>query len=143
MAKLTNKKHIQFCNEYLQNGLNATQAYLSVYKNVKKKATAEVNGSKLLSNAKVKAYIEEEQAKTAKKLEVTREDIVNEYLQLIKSAKDEGMDGGGTIKDRTNWAKALSQLSKLLGLDEPEKQEVTLKSEQPLFGPVDKDNKND
>lgn len=38
---------------------NATQAYLKAYENVKKESTAATNGSKLLRNTKVKAYITE------------------------------------------------------------------------------------
>ena len=48
-----------FCEEYLKNGLNATQAYLKAYKNVKNKHVAESNGYRLLRNAEVKSYIDE------------------------------------------------------------------------------------
>jgi phage terminase small subunit len=119
-----NEKHKQFADEYLINGFCGRKAYLSVYKSVKSEATADVNASKLLSNAKVKDYISQKQAVTSKKFDITREYITNEYLQLIESAKVEGLDGQGSLKDRTNWAKALAQLSKLLGLDAPEKQEI-------------------
>lgn len=119
-----NPRHKAFADEYLINGMNATQAYLSVYKSVKKTRTAEVNGNKILSNAEVKAYIAERQKENQKKIEIDQEWILREYMELLKSCKDEGLDGGGTIKDRTNWAKSLAQLTKMLGLDAPEKQEV-------------------
>lgn len=57
MAKLTDKQII-FTNEYLVD-LNATRAYKKAYPNVKKDSVAAVNGNRLLRNAKVKNYIDE------------------------------------------------------------------------------------
>jgi phage terminase small subunit len=119
-----NPRHKAFADEYLVNGMNATQAYLSVYRSVKKEETARVNGSKLLTNANIQTYIAERQKENQKKIEIDQEWILREYMELLKSCKDEGLDGVGTIKDRTNWAKSLAQLTKMLGLDAPEKQEV-------------------
>lgn len=47
-----------FCDEYLID-LNATRAYKAAYPHVKNNAVAQANGSRLLSNAKVKLYIDE------------------------------------------------------------------------------------
>lgn len=58
MDKLTNKQMI-FANEYLID-LNATRAYKKAYPNVKKDSVAAVNGNRLLRNAKVKNYIDEQ-----------------------------------------------------------------------------------
>lgn len=58
MAKLTDKQRI-FANEYLVD-LNATRAYKKAYPNVKKDETARANGSRLLTNANVKTYIDEQ-----------------------------------------------------------------------------------
>ena len=44
---MTEKQKL-FCDECLANGLNATQAYLTVYKNVKNKASAAEMASRLL-----------------------------------------------------------------------------------------------
>lgn len=128
-----NERHKAFCDEYLVNGQNATKAYLAVYKSVKSERTAEAAASRLLSNVKVKDYIATQLQKTAKKYDIDREFILKEYMELLDSCKVEGIDGAGTIKDRTNWAKAIGQLSKFLGLDAPDKQEITHKIEQPLF----------
>lgn len=46
----------KFCKEYLKTG-NATEAYLKAYKCTPK--TANSNGCKLLTNDKIKAYLEE------------------------------------------------------------------------------------
>jgi len=45
-------KHKAFCDEYLSNGLNATQAYKSVYKTNDK--VSEASASRLLLNVKFK-----------------------------------------------------------------------------------------
>lgn len=117
MKKISDKHKI-VVDIYLSNGLNKTQAlidagYSSVYANK--------NINSIFSKSEVKDYIAQKQALTAKKYDITRDYITAEYLSLIDSAKKEGLDGQGNLKDRANWAKALGQLSKLLGLDEPEK----------------------
>ena len=120
-------KHKAFCDEYLANGMNALQAYKSVYKVSDKVAGA--SGVRLLDNVNVKEYLQQEQEKTSNKLEITREFLIKEYLELIESAKTDD-----NFIDRGNWNKSLAQLSKLLGLDAPIKQqtEITI-SEQPLL----------
>jgi|LakMenE18May11ns_1017448.scaffolds.fasta_scaffold9733426_3 phage terminase small subunit len=118
-------KHKAFCDEYLSNGLNATQAYKSVYKTNDK--VSEASASRLLLNVKVKEYIQKEQNKTSQKLEITREFLIKEYLELIQSAKTDE-----NFIDRGNWNKSLAQLAKLLGLDAAIKQDITI-TEQPLF----------
>lgn len=55
MNKLTEKQEL-FCIDYVKT-LNATQSYKNVYVNVTQK-TAEVNGIRLLGNARVKARID-------------------------------------------------------------------------------------
>jgi phage terminase small subunit len=53
-----NESQKRFADEYIID-LNATRAYKAAYPAVKKDATARVNGSKLLTNANVKNYIDE------------------------------------------------------------------------------------
>ena len=47
-----------FADEYLID-LNATRAYRAVYKNIKNDGVARRNGSRLLTNADIKKYIDE------------------------------------------------------------------------------------
>lgn len=54
---MTDKQKI-FASEYLID-LNATRAYKKAYPNVRKDETARTNGSRLLTNANVKNYIDE------------------------------------------------------------------------------------
>jgi phage terminase small subunit len=120
-----NEKHKLFADEYINNGYNATKAYMTVYKTDKERV-AEASASRLLSKVIIADYIKERQKEAQEELKIDREYIIKEYLDLITSCKIEGNDGEGTIKDRANWSKALAQLSKMLGLDAPEKHEHTI-----------------
>lgn len=55
---MTEKQKI-FCDEYLKD-LNATRAYKAAYPKVKNNAVAQANGSRLLLNAMVKNYIDQQ-----------------------------------------------------------------------------------
>lgn len=137
-----NDRHKAFADEYLINGMNATQAYLSIYKSVKKVEVAEAAASRLLSNVMIKDYIIEKQKENQKKVEIDQEWIIKEYIALLSSCKTEGLDGAGTIKDRTNWVKTLAQLTKMLGLDAPDKQEIEHKGLGTILINMDKNIKN-
>lgn len=54
---MTEKQKL-FADEYLID-LNATRAYRAVYKNIKNDGVARRNGSRLLTNADIKKYIDE------------------------------------------------------------------------------------
>lgn len=75
------KKQKMFADEYLID-LNATRAYMAVYKNCKSEAAAAACASKLLRNPKVKACIDEQLAKihSAKIADIQE---VMEYLTAV------------------------------------------------------------
>lgn len=52
------EKQQKFADEYIVS-LNATQAYKKAYPNIKNDEVARTNGSRLLTNANVKTYIDE------------------------------------------------------------------------------------
>lgn len=81
MTSLSNNQKL-FCQKYLELGMNATQAYLSVYKNCKKEETAMAAASRLLRNVKVKEYIEELQSKIEEKAVVNIQMIVDELTAI-------------------------------------------------------------
>ncbi|CAM2950788.1 terminase small subunit [Hathewaya histolytica] len=81
--KLTSKQKI-FCDEYLVD-LNATRAYKSAYKNIKKDETAAVNGNRLLRNAKVKYYIDKRIKDREKRTEITQDKVLNELAAIAFS----------------------------------------------------------
>ena len=119
-------KHKAFCDEYLSNGMNALQAYKSVYKVADKVAGA--SGVRLLDNVNVKEYLQEERKKTAERLNITKEELLLD-LQEIK-------DRNKGVRDQTAM-KAIEIINKMSGFDAPVKSEITI-SEQPLL-PDDED----
>jgi phage terminase small subunit len=114
-------KHKAFCDEYLSNGMNALQAYKSVYKVADKVAGA--SGVRLLDNVNVKEYLQEERKKTAERLNITKEELLLD-LQEIK-------DRNKGVRDQTAM-KAIEIINKMSGFDAPVKSEITI-SEQPLL----------
>ncbi len=114
-------KHKAFCDEYLSNGLNATQAYKSTYKVNDKVAGA--SGIRLLENARIKEYIQTQQDKTAKRLEIRKEDLIQDLLTIKEN----------NMEDAPPFAiKAIEVINKMLGFNASEKSEITI-TEQPLF----------
>lgn len=114
-------KHKLFCDEYLANGMNATQAYKSVYKVTDKVAGA--SGVRLLENVKIKEYLQQEGEKTAERLNITKEELLRD-LQDIKN-NNKGVRDGIAIK-------AIEVINKMSGFDAPIKQDIQI-SEQPLL----------
>lgn len=75
------EKQKVFADEYLID-LNATRAYKEAYPRVKKDEVAAVNGSKLLRNTKVVAYIAERMRERQKRTEVTQDRVVRELAAI-------------------------------------------------------------
>lgn len=80
MSKITDKQK-QFIDEYLID-LNATRAYKAVYKNIKNDETARVNGCRLLTNANIKKYIDEQLEKIHSEKTADIQEIM-EYLTAV------------------------------------------------------------
>ncbi|WP_346930267.1 terminase small subunit [Clostridium sp.] len=122
MAKLTDKQRI-FANEYLVD-LNATRAYKKAYPGVKKEETAAVNGNRLLRNAKVKNYIDEQlkkiedesiadAAEVMKYLtKVMRNEITEEVV--VVEGEGEGCSSARIVK-KDMLAKDRNKAAELLG----------------------------
>ncbi len=72
---------MRFANEYLID-CNATRAYKVAYPNIKKDEVARANGSRLLANANVKKYIDE-QLEKIKSEKVADAQEVMEYLTSV------------------------------------------------------------
>lgn len=75
-------KQRAFADEYILNGGNGTQAYLKVYKNVKNAETAQVNASRLLSNAMVVRYIREKTEMTLLERGLLAQKAINHLTDL-------------------------------------------------------------
>lgn len=122
---MTEKQKL-FCEEYLKDKeLNATQAYLRVYKNVKSVSVASVMASKLMAKPEIKEYIQgrldlihDQNTADAKE--------VMEYLTSVMRGKSESevlkLDGDGyqsVIKkgpEEKDRLKAAELLGKRFGL---------------------------
>lgn len=127
MRELTEKQK-RFCEEYLID-LNATRAYKAVYKNCKKDESARVNGSKLLTNTNIKAYIDEKLEEIHSKNTADAREVI-EYLTSVMRGKSEaeivvveGMGDGNSKAVKVNKApdekerlKAAELLGKRFGL---------------------------
>lgn len=74
----------RFADEYLID-LNASRAYKVAYKSCKKDETANVNGSRLLRNAKVQEYISKKQKEIEKRTEVTQDMVIKELSAIAFS----------------------------------------------------------
>lgn len=80
MAKMTEAQK-RFADEYLID-LNATRAYKVAYPSVSKDETARSNGSRLLTNANVKAYIDKRQQDLRNRTNITQERVINELASI-------------------------------------------------------------
>ena len=114
-------KHKSFCDEYLSNGLNATQAYKTIYKVSDKVAGS--SGPRLMENDRIKEYLQQEGEKTAQRLQITKEELLNDLVDIKNNNKG--------IRDVTAM-KAIELISKMSGFDAPTRQEISIQ-EQPLL----------
>lgn len=110
------EKQKRFANEYLID-LNATRAYKAVYKNCKKEEAASVNGSKLLRNTKVKAYLEEQIAKINSEKIADAEEVMK-YLTAVMRGESEAeivvVEGcGDGVSNAVRVSKAPDEKEKL------------------------------
>lgn len=94
---MTEKQKI-FADEYIIC-LNATQAYKKAYPNVKKDEAASVNGSKLLRNTKVKAYIDERLEELKSERVADQQEVLEFLTSVMRGEVTEPLlvlDGEGT-----------------------------------------------
>lgn len=84
------EKQKRFCDEYLID-CNATRAYKAVYKNIKNDGVARRNGSRLLTNADVKKYIDDRMEELHNEKTADAQEVI-EYLTSVmrgESASEE------------------------------------------------------
>lgn len=126
------EKQQKFADEYIVS-LNATQAYKKAYPNVKRDKVAQVNGSRLLSNAIIKAYIDERLEELKSERIADQQEVLEFLTSVMRGEVTEPLlvlDGEGTqkvIEARPNVStrkSAAVDLGKRYGLF-LEKQELT------------------
>lgn len=71
----------RFCDEYLID-CNATRAYKTVYKNIKNDGVARRNGSRLLTNADIKKYIDTRMEELHNEKTADAQEVI-EYLTSV------------------------------------------------------------
>lgn len=88
-----NIKQKLFCDLYTdinyENYGNATKCYQEVY-NVESERVAETNASRLLSNAKIKSYIEDKSKSISEILEQNKVLLINHALNMSLGKTDRG-----------------------------------------------------
>ena len=142
---MTEKQKI-FADEYIIS-LNATQAYKKAYPNVKKDDVASVNGSKLLRNTKVKAYIDEQLEKLQSERVADQQEVLEFLTSVMRGEVTEPLlvlDGEGTqrivmSKPSVSTRKSAAvDLGKRYGLF-VDKQEITQRTIEIKVGEWDAD----
>lgn len=137
MARLSNSQRM-FCEEYINNGSNGTQAYLKAYKSCKKKETARANSSRLLTNANVLEYIENLRQKLKSNAIMTAQERMEWLSKIIKGeVKHTSYDSNGNSYENEAYIsdkmKAIDILNKMDGnYTIPIKGNITLNYEEAL-----------
>ncbi len=128
----------KFCEEYVNNGSNGTQAYLIAYKSCKKEETAMASASRLLRNVKVKEYIQELQEELKSKAIMTAQERMEWLSKVVKGdIKHTSYDGNGNFYENEAYIsdkmKAIDILNKMDGnYTIPIKGSITLNYEEAL-----------
>lgn len=144
MPILSNQQRT-FCEEYVNNGNNGTQAYLKAYKTCKKEEAAMVNASRLLRNAKVSEYIAELREELRKKAIMTAEErmiwltkVLNGEIKEKVAVQHENRETGEIKMIETDFPakldtklKSLEILNKMTG-EYTEKLELSNNKEKPF-----------
>ena len=115
--KLTAKQEM-FCLAYLSNGFNGADACRKAgYKGSEN--TIKQIASENLAKPYIKQFIDKEKAKTSKKLNITRESLLNDLNKAKELALIEG------DRQLPSYLKAIEIQAKMLGLNEPDKLELS------------------
>lgn len=88
MAKLTNKQHLAFVNEYLINGRSGVQAYMKAYPNTTYNS-AGAGATRLLKDVRIKAYLKKREQEILEKAELSQQEIIDFLASVMRGeAKD-------------------------------------------------------
>lgn len=111
MQSKLNKRHISFIDEYMINGMNATDAYKKVYPKSSDESARRL-GSKLLTKIDIVSEIKDRQNITSIKLGITKEELIQDLIDIKNNNKN--VSPAVAIK-------AMEVLNKMSGFDAPEK----------------------
>ena len=121
-----NNQQKSFCEEYVKNGLNGTQAYLKAYNNDNlTEESARASASRLLTNVNVLSYIKELQDELRKANIMSAEERmewlsgvvkdINRDDVYVKNADGEEVLMGSKNADLNTKIKAIDTLNKMSG----------------------------
>lgn len=127
---LTEQQEI-FIQEYLFGARPYVQveAYMKAYPNCTR-SSAKAQASRLMARANIRAEIRRQRDNIMFDYDINRQWVIDQYMDMMESC----LDNDENIVDRTNWNKALAQLTKLLGLDEPDRMNINIKEFKAKFG---------
>ncbi len=114
------QKQLDFCEEYVRNGFNGTQAYMKVY-GVEKRSTAAPDACKLLRQPKIQKVLENIEGgyrQIARELEIDRRTILTKLKDIItgkKLCKNTGGELREIPHDARDVISAIQTLAKLTG----------------------------
>ena len=140
------EKQQKFADEYIVS-LNATQAYKKAYPNIKNDEVARTNGSRLLTNANVKAYIDERLEKLKSERVADQQEVLEFLTSVMRGEITEPLlvlDGEGTQRmmmatpSVSTRKSAAVDLGKRFGLF-VDKQEITQRTIEIKVGDWDAD----
>lgn len=116
--KLTEKQK-RFADYYIESG-NATEAYKRAGYSVKTDEAARVNASRLLTNANVRAYINERIAKKDSQRVAKQDEILEFLTKVMRGELTEQIpvglgEGYFELKDKDTYVKDRVKAAELLG----------------------------
>ena len=107
-----NEKQLLFCNNYLNNGRNASEAYRSAYGSDKSETVVNSASSRLLRNVSCRDYLVKVQQQnlqtTQRKQDIDRDFLINQYLELVALGKE--------YRQISSARQALDSLAHIAGL---------------------------
>jgi phage terminase small subunit len=118
MAKMTEKQR-RFADEYVRSG-NISAAYKLAYPNVKKDAAARASGSRLLTKANVRAYIDERLEELKKESIAEQDEILQFLTSVMRGEYTEQIpvgvgEGAQQLEDKDTYLKDRVKAAELLG----------------------------
>lgn len=135
LEKELSPKHVAFAKEYINKGMNATQAHLEVYKGTYN--TARKSGSDLLAKPDIKKLIRMYSFCARRETAITKErqlqkldDIIEKAMEAEPVLDPDGEPTGEYKAQLREAIAALKEQSKLLGIYEADKIDITTKGER-------------
>ncbi|MGD6847274.1 terminase small subunit [Rossellomorea aquimaris] len=115
----TTEKQRKFANEYVKTG-NISASYKVAYPSVKKDSAARASGSRLLTKANVRSYIDERLEELKKKSIAEQDEILQFLTSVMRGEHTEQIpigigEGAQQLEDKDPFLKDRVKAAELLG----------------------------